>query len=124
MRSSLGRIVPSKRYVSTGRGNTDKTSLVIVMLTEALEFFDAHGGDLRKYPITFDSWYGSRKLVDALSPEFFLWIHCDFIDTISLDFSIPDVHLTFNEQRVIVRCFFHIATGGLCSQMWFSVQFL
>ena len=42
-----------------GRGNTDKPSLVIVMLKEVLEFFDAHQIDLRKYPITFDSWYGS-----------------------------------------------------------------
>lgn len=50
-----------------GRGNTDKPSLVIAMLTEVLAFFDAHEIDLRKYPITFDSWYGSRKLVDALS---------------------------------------------------------
>ena len=50
-----------------GRGNTDKPSLVIAMLKEVLEFFDAHQMDLRKYPITFDSWYGSRKLVDTLS---------------------------------------------------------
>ena len=50
-----------------GRGNTDKPSLVIAMLQEVLEFFDAHGIDLRKYPITFDSWYGSRKLVETLS---------------------------------------------------------
>ena len=50
-----------------GRGNTDKPSLVIVMIKEVLEFFDAHEIDLRKYPITFDSWYGSRKLVETLS---------------------------------------------------------
>ena len=50
-----------------GRGNTDKPSLVIAMLKEVLAFFDAHQMDLRKYPITFDSWYGSRKLVDTLS---------------------------------------------------------
>ena len=50
-----------------GRGNTDKPSLVIAMLKDVLAFFDAHEIDLRKYPITFDSWYGSRKLVDALS---------------------------------------------------------
>ena len=50
-----------------GRDNTDKPSLVIAMLTEVLAFFDAHQIDLRKYPITFDSWYGSRKLVDTLS---------------------------------------------------------
>ena len=50
-----------------GRGNTDKPTLVITMIQEVLAFFDTHGIDLRKYPITFDSWYGSRKLVDALS---------------------------------------------------------
>ena len=50
-----------------GRGNTDKPSLVIVMIKEVLAFFDAHEIDLRKYPITFDSWYGSRKLVETLS---------------------------------------------------------
>ena len=63
------RVLPlDLRLVSKqGRGNTDKPSLVLTMLKEVLEFFDAHGIDLRKYPITFDSWYGSRKLVDALS---------------------------------------------------------
>ena len=50
-----------------GRGNTDKPSLVIAMLQDVLDFFDTQGVDLRKYPITFDSWYGSRKLVEALS---------------------------------------------------------
>ena len=50
-----------------GRGNTDKPSLVITMLKEVLAFFDTHGIDLRKYPITFDSWYAGRPLVDSLS---------------------------------------------------------
>ena len=50
-----------------GRGNTDKPTLVMTMIQEVLECFDTQGVDLRKYPITFDSWYGSRKLVDALS---------------------------------------------------------
>ena len=50
-----------------GRGNTDKPTLLITMLKEVLAFFDTHGIDLRKYPITFDSWYASRKLVDTLS---------------------------------------------------------
>ena len=36
------------------------------MLKEVLAFFDTQGIDLRKYPITFDSWYANRKLVDAL----------------------------------------------------------
>ena len=56
------------RYVSKkGRGNTDKPSLFIAMIKDVLDFFDAHGIDIRKYPITFDSWYGSKKLVDILS---------------------------------------------------------
>ena len=66
----IGRVVLplDMRLVSKqGRGNTDKPSLVLTMLKEVLAFFDAHEMDLRKYPITFDSWYGSRKLVDALS---------------------------------------------------------
>ena len=64
-----GIVLPlDMRLVSKqGRGNTDKPSLVIAMLKDVLAFFDAHAIDLRKYPITFNSWYGSRKLVDALS---------------------------------------------------------
>ena len=49
-----------------GRGNTDKPSCFVSMLKEILDFFDAEGVDIRKYPITFDSWYGSRKLIDIL----------------------------------------------------------
>ncbi|MCG9127308.1 hypothetical protein JT359_06855 [Candidatus Poribacteria bacterium] len=52
-----------------GRGNTDKPSLFHAMLKEVLDFFDAQGIDLRQYPITFDSWYGSKRLVQNL-PEF------------------------------------------------------
>ncbi len=37
------------------------------MMKEVLDFFDAHSIDIRKYPITFDSWYGSKKLVNTLS---------------------------------------------------------
>ena len=39
----------------------------ISMLKDVLDFFDAQGIDLRKYPITFDSWYGSKKLIQILS---------------------------------------------------------
>lgn len=62
-------VVPlDMRFVSKqGRGNTDKPSLVVAMLKEVLDFFDTHEIDLRKYPITFDSWYASRTLVDVLS---------------------------------------------------------
>ena len=62
-------VIPlNTRLVSKqGRGNTDKPSLFIAMMQEVLDFFDAEGIDIRKYPITFDSWYGSRKLVNILS---------------------------------------------------------
>ena len=50
-----------------GRGNRDKPSRFVAMLKEVLDFFDAEGVDLRKYPITFDSWYGGQNLVKILS---------------------------------------------------------
>ena len=37
------------------------------MIREVLDVFDAQGIDLRKYPITFDSWYGSKDLIEMLS---------------------------------------------------------
>ena len=66
----IGRmIIPLNiRIVSKqGRGNTDKPSLFDAMLKDVLDFFDAEGVDLRRYPITFDSWYGSHQLVQNLS---------------------------------------------------------
>ena len=36
------------------------------LLKEILDFFDVEGVDLRKYLITFDSWYGSHQLIDIL----------------------------------------------------------
>ncbi|MCG9127377.1 transposase [Candidatus Poribacteria bacterium] len=50
-----------------GRGNTDKPRLFHTMLKEVLDIFDAQGIDLRQYPITFDSWYGSKRLIQNLS---------------------------------------------------------
>ena len=49
-----------------GRGNTDKPTCFRTMIEEVLDVFDAEGIDLRKYPITFDSWYGSKALIEAL----------------------------------------------------------
>ena len=49
-----------------GRGNTDKPTCFRTMIREVLDVFDAEGVDLRKYPITFDSWYGSQDLIEAL----------------------------------------------------------
>lgn len=49
-----------------GRGNTDKPTCFLTMIQEVLDVFDAQGVDLRKYPITFDSWYGSKDLIETL----------------------------------------------------------
>ncbi len=58
-------VIPlNMRFVSKqGRGNTKKPVLFVAMMEEVLDFFDTHGIDKRKYPITFDSWYGSQKLI-------------------------------------------------------------
>jgi hypothetical protein len=37
------------------------------MMADVIAFFDDEGIDLTKYPITFDSWYGSSKLVEILT---------------------------------------------------------
>ena len=50
-----------------GRGNTDKPTCFRAMIEEVLDVFDAQGIDLRTYPITFDSWYGSKNLIEMLS---------------------------------------------------------
>jgi len=44
------------------------------MLREVLSFFKQEGIDLTQYPITFDSWYGSKELIDMLSEEGFTQI--------------------------------------------------
>ena len=50
-----------------GRGNTDKPTCFRTMIEEVLDVFDAQGINLRKYPITFDSWYGSKAVIETLS---------------------------------------------------------
>lgn len=67
------RIIPlNVRPVSKqGRGNTSKPDIFRNMLREVLCFFEQEGIDLTQFPITFDSWYGSRELVDMLSAEGF-----------------------------------------------------
>ena len=62
------RIIPlNMRLISKqGRGNTDKPSCVITMFKEVVSFFEGTGIDIRNYPVTFDSWYGSRHLIDTL----------------------------------------------------------
>jgi hypothetical protein len=70
------RIIPlNVRPVSKqGRGNTSKPAIFRDMLGEVLSFFQQEGIDLTKFPITFDSWYGSKKLVDILSEKRFTTI--------------------------------------------------
>ena len=50
-----------------GKGNTDRPSCCVALLKEVLDFFDAKKIDLRKYPITFDSWHGSSDFVETLT---------------------------------------------------------
>ena len=61
-------VIPlNTRLVSKrGRGRTKKPDLFVAMMQEVLDFFDAHGIDIRQYAITFDSWYGSKKLIQIL----------------------------------------------------------
>jgi hypothetical protein len=70
------RIIPlNVRPVSKqGRGNTSKPAIFKDMLREVLSFFEQEGIDLTKFPITFDSWYGSKELVDMLSEAKFTTI--------------------------------------------------
>lgn len=67
------RIIPlNVRPVSKqGRGNTSKPTIFKDMLREVVNFFKQEGIDITKFPITFDSWYGSKQLVDTLLQEGF-----------------------------------------------------
>jgi hypothetical protein len=49
-----------------GRANTTKPQVFREMLHQVLEFFRQEGIDLTQFPITFDSSYGSKDLVDML----------------------------------------------------------
>ena len=49
-----------------GRNNTDKPTCFQTMIEEVLDVFDAQGMNLRTYPITFDSWYGSKTVIETL----------------------------------------------------------
>jgi len=62
------RIIPLNiRPVSKqGRGNTSKPDIFRDMICEVLDFFKQKGINLTDFPITFDSWYGSKPLVDML----------------------------------------------------------
>ncbi len=70
------RIIPlNVRPVSKqGRGNTSRPAIFKDMPGEVISFFQQEGIDLTKFPITFDSWYGSKPLVDMLSEAKFTTI--------------------------------------------------
>ena len=57
-----------------GRGNTSKPDIFRDMLHEVLDFFKQKDINLTQFPITFDSWYGSKDLIDMLSKEKFTQI--------------------------------------------------
>ena len=91
------------RFVSKqGRGNTDKPTLVITMIQEVLAFFDTHGIDIRKYPITFDSWYGSRKLVEALSELGFTSILIHGKNNYVMTIADTKAKLSVHKRRVVL----------------------
>jgi hypothetical protein len=62
------RVIPlSIRPVSKqGRDNTSKPDIFRDMLHAVVDLFKQDGIDLTRFPITFDSWYGSKDLVDIL----------------------------------------------------------
>ena len=62
------RVIPlSIRPVGKqGRGNTNKPELLKTMFSEIIAFFSEHSVDITQFPITFDSWYGSQPLREAL----------------------------------------------------------
>lgn len=90
-----------------GSGNTDKPTCFQTMLQEVLEVFDAEGVDLRTYPITFDSWYGSQHLIETL---------------LALGFTCVLVHGKSNYVMVIdgktAKLSAHKKTLKLLSQQW------
>lgn len=49
-----------------GRANIEKPQILKTMLSEVKDFFSEHSIDLTQFPITFDSWYGSQPLREAL----------------------------------------------------------
>lgn len=57
-----------------GRGNTSKPDIFREMLHSVLELYKQEGIDLSKFPITFDSWYGSDDLVSILAQAGFYQI--------------------------------------------------
>ena len=89
-----------------GRGNTEKPDLFVSMMTDVLAYFEAEGIDLTKYPITFDSWYGSRDLVKILTEFRFskILVHAKSnyvfeIDNLRAKLSVHKKEVTLEENQ-------------------------
>ena len=67
------RVIPlSIRPVGKqGRSNTSKPEIFKDMIEGVIEFFKNEGIDITQFPITFDSWYGSKDLAETLREEGF-----------------------------------------------------
>ena len=64
-----GKPLPVHLKFSSKQGskNTDKPSLLILMLTELKTEFLSHEVDITSLPITLDSWYASQELIEKLT---------------------------------------------------------
>ncbi len=95
-------VIPlNTRLVSKqGRGNTKKPVLFVAMMKEVLDFFDAHSIDIRKYPITFDSWYGSKKLIDILLNLGFVSILVQGKNNYVMTINNKKVKLSFHKKSI------------------------
>ena len=102
-------IIPlSLRIVSKqGRGSTDKPSLFVIMLKEVLSFFETEGIDIRKYPITFDSWSGGKKLTDILSEMGFDIIRIHGKNNYVMDIDNKSTKLSEHKKQI-----------ELCPEQW------
>jgi len=86
-----------------GCSNTNKPNLLMVMMEEIKDFFEQHGVDITKYPITFDSWYGSQPLRQMLEEFGFevILVHAKS----SYVFTIDGVKakISHHKQRIALR---------------------
>ena len=117
-----------------GRGNTDKPTCFQAMLKEVLDLFDAQGIDLRTYPITFDSWYGSQGLIETLTALGFTRILVHGKSNYVMEIAGKTAKLSAHKQTVkllthqwgcdkpVRRCRAKSPTFGELVLLFFSVQ--
>jgi hypothetical protein len=95
------RVIPiSIRPVGKqGRANTSKPQIFREMIHEIVEMFKTEGIDLTQFPITFDSWYGSKDLVDILQQAGFgqILIHAKSNYVFTIDGNKQKLSLHKNE---------------------------